>query len=151
MKPEIRAIDKTGCALLAELHRMCFAEAWDAEAFATLLDMPGAFAVLADAEATPVGFALARSGGGECVVITLGVVPHHRGKGAGTAMLDAVTAHARVLGAEDMILEVANDNAAAIALYQANGFVPVGRRPGYYLNKHGGRVDAVIMRRSLGS
>ena len=151
MSLDIISIDKTGCALLADLHRLCFAEAWSADAFATLLDMPGAFAILASQAAEPAGFALARSGGGECEIITLGVVPPHRGKGAGDALLEAVAARAKVRGVEDMMLEVASDNAPAIALYQSNAFVSVGRRPGYYPDKDGGRVDDIIMRRTLGS
>ena len=48
-------------------------------------------------------------------------------------------------GATRMALEVAVDNAPAIALYRALGFVTVGRRKGYYARAGGGAIDAAIM------
>jgi len=47
-----------------------------------------------------------------------------------------------------MVLEVAVDNAAAIALYEAAGFTVKGRRRRYY-RRTDGNVDAIIMRRAL--
>ena len=48
-------------------------------------------------------------------------------------------------GTRRVFLEVAANNAAALALYSRKGFVPCGRRPGYYA----GGVDAAIMERTL--
>jgi ribosomal-protein-alanine N-acetyltransferase len=59
-------------------------------------------------------------------------------------VLDRAARH----GAEAVFLEVAEDNAAAIALYANNKFVEVGRRPGYYSRKDG-RVTALVMRRDV--
>ena len=47
-----------------------------------------------------------------------------------------------------MILEVAVDNDAAMALYGAAGFAEVARRRGYY-RRDGNAVDAIVMRRNL--
>jgi ribosomal-protein-alanine N-acetyltransferase len=47
-----------------------------------------------------------------------------------------------------MFLEVAADNLAAIALYQATGFIKVGVRKGYYPHPDGAK-DALVMRRAL--
>ena len=47
-----------------------------------------------------------------------------------------------------MFLEVAADNLAAIALYQATGFAKVGVRKGYYPHPDGAK-DALVMRRTL--
>ncbi|MBT3370248.1 MAG: GNAT family N-acetyltransferase [Rhodospirillaceae bacterium] len=157
MSLEISPAGAGSCALLARLHGLCFSEAWTQDAFASLLAMPGAFAFLASTEESaqqmPAGFALARAGGGECEIIALGVVPARRNTGTGTALLGAIVAQARLLCVEDLLLEVAADNAAAIALYRAAAFVPVGRRKSYYRGEHGaGRedgVDAIIMRRTL--
>jgi [ribosomal protein S18]-alanine N-acetyltransferase len=44
-----------------------------------------------------------------------------------------------------MTLEVRAGNAAALALYAAEGFGETARRPGYY----GGREDAVLMEKPL--
>ena len=50
-----------------------------------------------------------------------------------------------------MFLEVAVDNPAAIALYQAAGFVPAGRRRGYYRRQGADAMDALVLRRTLNS
>ena len=49
-----------------------------------------------------------------------------------------------------MFLEVATDNAPALALYERFGFVKVGERPGYYRRADETRATAVAMRKSLG-
>jgi ribosomal-protein-alanine N-acetyltransferase len=49
-----------------------------------------------------------------------------------------------------MFLEVAKDNAPALALYGRFGFVKVGERAGYYRRADGARATAVVMRKSLG-
>lgn len=53
-------------------------------------------------------------------------------------------------GAEACFLEVAADNAAALALYKAAGFQTAGLRPRYY-KRAGGEIDALVMRRDLNS
>jgi ribosomal-protein-alanine N-acetyltransferase len=57
------------------------------------------------------------------------------------------------VGAEQCFLEVRESNHAAIALYLREGFAPVARRAGYYPapGGAGGREDALVMRRRLGS
>ena len=92
---------------------------------------------------------LARAGGGECEIITLGVVPEQRGAGAAATLMRAIIARAGELDTEEMLLEVADDNPAAIALYKSAAFEPVGRRKDYYRDADGAGVDAIVMRRSL--
>ena len=55
------------------------------------------------------------------------------------------------LGAEQMFLEVRVSNAAAIALYESEGFEPVARRANYYPAdaRVRTREDALVMRRAL--
>lgn len=52
----------------------------------------------------------------------LAVLPEHRGRGVGTALLEAVAAHARERGCCKVTLEVRVDNAAAQSLYRRHGF-----------------------------
>lgn len=68
-----------------------------------------------------------------------------RGRGLGRALLGAGMAAARRLECEEMLLEVRHDNATALALYGAHGFVEIARRTHYY----GDGVDAVILRLDL--
>lgn len=82
----------------------------------------------------------------EAEILTVGVVPAARRRGVGRRLLTALLDAAAGAGAADVYLEVRVDNDGAQALYSAEGFAEVGRRPGYYEN---GRVDAVVMHRAL--
>lgn len=128
--------------LLAALHHEAFppGDAWDEDAFASLLGSAGCFALRAEG-----GFVLARAAGGEAEIITLAVQPAARRRGLGRRLVDDAAAFAAALGAEALFLEVEEGNAAALALYAALGFRRVGRRPGYY----GAGRDAAVLRRPL--
>jgi GNAT superfamily N-acetyltransferase len=69
--------------------------------------------------------------------------------GLARSLVETIGAHAAAHGATRLFLEVAEDNAAARALYAAGGFVTVGRRRGYYARRLGPAVDALTMRRDL--
>jgi putative acetyltransferase len=62
-------------------------------------------------------------------VATLGmfVTAEHRGRGIGTALMDAAMRWAATFGIERVELSVYPDNAAARALYRRFGFVEEGR------------------------
>lgn len=128
--------------LLAAMHRVAFEDPWGAGEIAALLNGPGGFAVIAGSDD---GFILCRAIGGEAEILTLAVAPAARRKGVGRALVEAAAAIAAANDAEAMFLEVAEDNTAAIGLYQSSGFAWAGRRPRYY----GGVTDALVMRRRL--
>lgn len=54
------------------------------------------------------------------------VAPSARGCGVGGALVDAVIAWARSQGYERILLDVGDDNPAAIRLYESRGFQPNG-------------------------
>jgi ribosomal-protein-alanine acetyltransferase len=88
---------------------------------------------------------------GEAQLLNLSVVPDSRRAGLGRVLLGQFVADALHLGAEQMFLEVRVSNAAAITLYQAEGFAPIARRVAYYPPAPGTgiREDALVMRRAL--
>ncbi|MBX3481737.1 MAG: GNAT family N-acetyltransferase [Caulobacter sp.] len=130
---------------LADLHAQAFDPGWSAAEIAGLLDTPGAFALAEDQ-----GFILARALVGEAEIITLAVVPAARRQGLASRLLEAAIVQSLALGAETLFLEVAEDNAPALALYQKAGFSQVGRRRGYYARTGGAApVDALVMRLTL--
>jgi ribosomal-protein-alanine N-acetyltransferase len=131
--------------LIAGMHRICFAEPWDKAAMASLLAMPGAFGWLAAADGVPQGFVLARTAADEAEILTLVVLPPHRRRGLGAALIGAAAAEAKRRGAATLFLEVAANNQAARALYTAGGFSQSGTRPRYY----GNSIDALLMTRDL--
>jgi len=133
---------------LAALHAAAFEAPWSAAAIAQVLSGPGAFGLLAS-DGAPLGMILARAIAGEAEILTIAVAPAARRRGLGRILVDAARALAVQAGAETLFLEVAVDNAAAIALYTAAGFVSAGRRPGYYDRGDAGRIDALILRLDL--
>ncbi len=75
----------------------------------------------------------------------IGTLTQARGHGLGRAVLRSLADHAFGRGAERMLLEVAEDNSGARALYASAGFAEIHRRRGYYA----GGVDALVMERGL--
>lgn len=134
-------------ALLAAMHETAFEDAWGEPEIAALLAGPGGFAVIAE-EAEPAGFILCRAIGGEAEILTLAVRPEARRRGLGRALVESAFGLAKQAGADAFFLEVAEDNAPAIGLYQTAGFRLAGRRPGYY-QRQDGATDALVMRRWL--
>ena len=129
---------------LASLHASAFPAPWDEAAFADLLGQAGVFA-----EAGDDGFILIRAVADEAEILTLAVRPEARRRGLARRLVEAAAARAAGLGAERLFLEVADDNAAARALYARCGFVETGRRRGYYPGEDGRRTDALILALNL--
>lgn len=139
-------------AALAELHREGFAESWSAKDFSEVLSMPGAFgfAFAEKPNGAFVGYVLARQISDEMEILTLVVAPSARRQGLAKQLMRLAEETGRARGAQALFLEVADDNDAAIALYQGLGFDEVGRRPNYYGRKTpSGPVDARVMRLAL--
>lgn len=135
--------------VLAGLHAACFEHGWDHKTFRDLLGMPGAEALIAVEEGTPVGFLLTRKAVDEAEIITIGTAPTMRRRGIGRRMLDHRLATLRAEGVRNLFMEVAQSNVAAQALYHSIGFKAVGRRQAYYQLAGGGREDAILMRKEL--
>lgn len=131
-------------ARLAALHAEAFDRPWDAGAFAALLDQSGVFAV---EEAD--GFILMRVAVDEAEILTLAVRPAARRQGLGARLVGQGAVAAAARGADRLFLEVAEDNAAARALYARAGFIEAGRRPGYYQGPDGSRRDALLLARNF--
>ncbi|TBR35893.1 MULTISPECIES: GNAT family N-acetyltransferase [Dyella] len=55
-----------------------------------------------------------------------------RGKGVGSALLQAAESHARRRGCKELRLEVRTDNAAAISIYERFGYHRIAELPSYY-------------------
>ena len=140
----IRRATADDSSTLARLHAEAFAEPWSEAALAGLATSSGAFALAADD-----GFILVRALAGEAEILTLAVRPAARRRGLGRTLVQAAAAAARQAGAESLFLEVAADNAAALALYADCGFEPVGRRNAYYRRRDEPAMDALVLRKTL--
>jgi ribosomal-protein-alanine N-acetyltransferase len=76
----------------------------------------------------------------------IAVADGRRRRGVASALLDEVAEIARRGGADRLLLEVREDNVAALGFYAARGFVEVDRRPRYYRDG----ATAVVLRLALG-
>lgn len=132
---------------LAAIHAACFTDAprpWSADEIAALAAAPGGFLI-----EQPGGFVLGRALAGEAELLTIAVAPEARRQGLGATLLAEFTAAAAARGAETAYLEVAADNAAAIALYLGAGWNEAGRRRGYYRPHGRPPIDALVLARGL--
>jgi ribosomal-protein-alanine N-acetyltransferase len=147
-------IERAGAAeaeRMAELHARCFAQCWDAAAFARLMAREGSLAFLASplAGPAPQSLILVQLAGDEAEILTVGTIPAARRTGLARALLNATANEAHECGARAMFLEVAEDNIAARCLYHALGFRMAGKRRGYYREMSGKLTDALILRAAL--
>jgi ribosomal-protein-alanine N-acetyltransferase len=143
--------------LIAALHTECFAghEVWNEVAVAGVLAMPGAYGLLAasarpaGAPQEPAGFLFARAAAEACEILSLGVLPAWRRRGAGRALLQAALGHARTLGLTRAYLEAAEDNAPACRLYAAEGFTQTAGRLRDCRHTASEGVAALVLARDL--
>jgi len=141
----LRRATARDAALLAAIHATAFppAEAWGEATMATLLAMPGAVALVADEEG---GMILLRQVADEAEILTFAVAPAARRRGLGRALLETAMVLLAAQGAATLLLEVAEENAAALALYTSAGFAHAATRRDYY----GPGRHALLLRRDLG-
>jgi len=137
---------------VTKLHAQGFYRGWPREEFAALLaDRARTPAYVAcDSRHRVAGFAMLRLAADEAELVTIAVAPKWRGKGIGAALLRAAFADLLMSPARKMFLEVAEDNASALALYRRHGFAEIGRRTGYYPRPDGTPATALVMSCDLG-
>jgi len=128
------------------IERAAFGDPWPTEAFESLLERETAWFSVAEGQAGVLGYLVAIMVLDEAEVANLAVEHSARGRGVGSALLDAALQDARVRGVMSVFLEVRESNQAARALYESRGFEPVGRRKGYYRRPP---EDAIVLRRTL--
>lgn len=135
-------------AVAAAVHAGCFESAWNEAAMAEILAMPGSFGALALVGDQPVGLVIALAVGTEAEILTLAVLPKFRRRGMAGRLLAWVADRLSAAGCQRLLLEVAEDNAAARALYGKLGFDQTGRRPSYY-RRLAGTAAAMVLARTL--
>ena len=104
------------------------------------------FVVAVDADQNIIGYAgVFAPGAAEADILTVGVVPEHRGKGIAKALMALITNWAKEQGTTAMMLEVKIDNLQAISLYESLGYSTLNIRKDYF----GAGLDAQVMRLEL--
>jgi ribosomal-protein-alanine N-acetyltransferase len=129
---------------VARLHGECFPDdGWNSSSLATVLAMPGADGrICLGEDGAACGVLLDQCLGPEGEILTLGVAPAWRRRGIARLLIKDLIARAGAGGAQRLLLEVAADNTAALALYTSFGFERQGIRRHYYRRAQGPAVDA---------
>jgi [ribosomal protein S18]-alanine N-acetyltransferase len=134
-------------AALASLHAASFERPWSESDFRLFLQDGALGLVIRDGGAV-TSFVLLRAVLDEAEVLTIATDPARRGQGLASSLLAAAVPSLARAGVATLWLEVAADNAPALALYARTGFRETGRRRGYY-PRVSGAVDALLMARAI--
>jgi len=116
-----------------------------AAVFSSAIDADHGAVFVADVDGRVVGHILVNLASYGVADIGMAIVDGYRGRGIGTALLEAAIAWARGAGAHKMYLEVWPHNEAGLALYRKAGFEEEGRKRGHYRRANGELWDAILM------
>jgi len=144
----IRPATAAEATLLAAVRNEAFDDYWAPDSLQRLIALPGTLAYFAFMEKQPVGCLLLTPSGDVAEVAFVSVLATARRRGIGRQLMRRAMSDARETGYRDILLEVADDNIAAIALYEDIGFVEIGVRRKYY-SRRNLKVDARMMTRIL--
>lgn len=133
---------------ISALHRRADPPGWSLDSWRNQLAQDSVFAVTVGGPCELLAFAALSLAAGEAEILMIAVDPAARAQGAGRRTLHFALEQARLRGAERCFLEVAADNAPALALYRRAGFSDIAVRKGYYA-RGGHAVDAYVMTRPL--
>ena len=141
---EYITMNESHVAAVAELEKLCFSLPWDEASVAGELTNPLSLWLVAVEDGELAGYVGSQSVMGEADMMNLAVKPEYRRRGVGEKLVRNLVEELKAQKVYCLTLEVRASNAPAIALYEKLGFVPVGRRPGYYRSP---REDALILRK----
>ena len=139
MQVEYRNVDTFTIDELAEMLNRCF----EGYLFPVHFDRPAivrmirvdsvdlSASIAAQHEGKTAGVALVARRGWNCRLAAMAIDPNFRGQRMGTGLTGFLLRAARERGDRFFVLEVIEQNAPAVRLYQAAGFTPVRRLVGY--------------------
>ena len=131
------------------IHRietLCFSLPWSISDIEALAADPRAVCVTALCGGEPIGYAGMYAILDEGMINNIAVDPQRRRSGIATALLHSLFAFCEAHGVRTLDLEVRASNEAAKALYEKEGFYPVGVRKNYYDDP---REDALLYKKEI--
>lgn len=115
------------------LENACFKHPWPRSAFEDMLGGDTALYYAArDDEGKLLGGAALFFLSGEGDITNVAVFDRYRNRGVATRLLEYLIEDGRKRGLTEFTLETRESNLPAIVVYEKNGFVVEGRRPGFY-------------------
>jgi len=143
---EIRPFLRRHLDRVVAIERLCFAhDAYPAELFLDLYRENGELFFVARRSRRIVGYCVSSATGAEAEVISLAVVPEHRGAGVGRALMRHTMTRLKRRRVCTLALMVRPENQDALHLYRRLGFRVAGRIPRYYED----HSDGLLMRKRL--
>jgi ribosomal-protein-alanine N-acetyltransferase len=133
MPAEIRLARASDVDALAALENAVFeADRISRKSFQKLITSPSASVLTAAEQGAVVGYCavLFRAGSRKARLYSIAAAPGTGG--VGRALLAAAEGAASTKGCRELRLEVREDNARAIGLYERSGYRRSGRKPDYY-------------------
>lgn len=152
MKPvrswPVRAMRLEDIPAVMEIDRLSFPIPWSERTYRfEITENPSSHLLVTTANSESIPSAIVGFSGywlvvDEAHISTFAVHPGWRCQGIGQALLREVLRQAALQGATSATLEVRVSNLVAQQLYANHGFVPVGKRAGYYRDNN---EDALLM------
>jgi ribosomal-protein-alanine N-acetyltransferase len=134
---------------LCEIEIECFRrEAFTKKQIAQLLMDYNSISLLARHNGKAVGFIIGRISaekkGLAGHILTLDVLPAHRGRGIGRRLLQELESIFAQKDISESYLEAREDNVAALRLYKRMGYEKIGKLKNYYGDAHGVYLKKVL-------
>jgi ribosomal-protein-alanine N-acetyltransferase len=134
---------------LSELHRASFHRGWGKGEFEDMLASSNVLAHRLLQGRQPVGFIISRMAADEAEILSVAIAANQRGRGHSRGLLNHHLGYLLGHGVHRVFLEVEENNAPAVKLYQRAGFRTVGKREQYYRDASGAKLNALVMQRDL--
>lgn len=142
----IRPAELEDLDALVTLEECCFeGDRLDRGSLRWTMTRPTALCLVEEADGRVRGYILLRSREGYVRILSLAVDPQARRRGVARALLEEAEKVVRKLGGSSLVLELREDNPAALALYESLGFRQTDTLLGYYHD----RSDARRMQKAL--
>lgn len=147
----LREYDSADFDLLYQIDQSCFPPgiSYSRRELAYYMSLRGTFTLLAEragSDAVIAGFIVAQKNPrGMGHIITIDTVARFRRHGVGSLLMQAAEDRLKSTGCHAIVLEVAVDNAPAIAFYKRLGYFVLKTIPRYYQN----RLDALMMAKRI--
>ena len=131
------AVTKESAEAVLPIEKACFLEdTWGLIAVSSVIADPYVDFTLwyLEGRSEPIGYIAFRLCGDEAELYKIAVLPEMRKNGYARKMMEYMTERSRSGKAERILLEVRENNTAAVSLYKRFGFAVDGVRKNYYKN-----------------
>lgn len=148
-EPALSEAGPRDAAVIAALHGVSFRRGWSEQEVEGLLLDRRVITHRAMTGGKMAGFIMSRLVEDEAEILSVAVAGARRGRGLARSLLHLHLRRLAGLGTRTVFLEVDENNASAIRLYDRAGFVQISRRNNYYPATAGASAAAAVMRRDL--